>query len=66
MMLTLAIGLGSQIKINQRDQLSAIWTGSTVGKSWKTNKKLAANDFSKYKFPVNTKIFANKNLTFKN
>ena len=31
-----------------------------------TNKKLAANDFSKYKFPVNTKIFANKNLTFKN
>ena len=24
------------------------------------------NDFSKYKFPVNTKIFANENLTFKN
>ena len=29
-------------------------------------KKLASNNFSKYKFPVNTKIFANENLTFKN
>ena len=27
---------------------------------------MASNDFSKYKFPVNTKIFANENLTFKN
>ena len=29
-------------------------------------KKMASNDFSKYKFPVNTKIFTNKDLTFKN
>ena len=28
-------------------------------------KEMASNDFSKYKFPVNTKIFANENLTFK-
>ena len=68
-MLRLAIGLGSHIKINQRKQLSALWTGSTVlqsvGKSWKT-KKMVSNDFSKYKFPGNTKIFANENLTFTN
>ena len=28
-------------------------------------KKLASNDFFKYKFPGNTKIFANENLTYK-
>ena len=66
MMLKLAIVLDSQVKINQRKRLSFLWTGSTVEKSWKTKKKMASIDFCKYKFPVNTKIFTNKDLTFKN
>ena len=32
----------------------------------KNKKKMVSSDFSKFKFPVNTKIFANENLTFKN
>ena len=65
-MLRLAIGLGSQIKVNRRKQLSALWTGRAVEKSWNTKKKMASSDFCKYKCPVSTKIFTNENLTFKN
>ena len=42
MILRLAIGLGSQIKINQRKQLSTLWTGSTVGKP--VSSKIFANE----------------------
>ena len=58
-------GLGSQVKINQRKQPSALSTGRTVEKISKIKKKVF-NDFSKYRFSGNTKIFSNKNLTFKN
>ena len=58
-------GIGQSDKNKSRKQLSALWTENIVEKSWKT-KKMASNDLSKYNFPVNTKIFADENLTFKN
>ena len=58
-------GIGQSDKNKSRKQLSALWTENIVEKSWET-KKMASNDLSKYNFPVNTKIFADENLTFKN
>ena len=70
-----------QVTINDVETCHRIWQ-SDENKSKKTiicfvnrkhcrkilenKKKLASSDFSKYKFPVSTKIFANENLTFKN